>query len=123
LIYKLFCEWFTDGWDMPDNDSEWVKMVCPFHQESRASAVISYDNDAFHCHACDWSGDALKLIMRKEDCGFQDSKRRAEDILGRSYEAILRKPGGKSSRRVFGKARPSNPRKPGGSFTFPDWIR
>jgi len=122
LIYKLFCEWFED-WDAVDNKNEWNKLICPFHNESRPSATISYDNDAFTCFACDWSGDALTLIQRKEDCGFHDSKRRAETILGRSYDKVQEKPKRKPRRIVFGEARPSNPRKPGGTLSFPDWIR
>lgn len=122
LIYKLMCEWFPD-WDAPDNTGEWVKCLCPFHGESRPSASISYDNDAFNCRVCEYTGDALKLIMIKEECGFQDSKRRAEDILGKSYERVSRKPSGKPRRRVFGKPGTANSRKPRGSFTFPDWIR
>ncbi len=123
LIYKLFCEWFEDGWDMPDNDNEWNKMCCPFHVERRPSSSISYDNDAFTCRVCEYTGDALKLIMLKEECGFQDSKRRAEGILGKSYERVSRKPDRKSGRRVFGQSRTAHPRNSGGSFTFPDWIR
>lgn len=122
LIYKLFCEWFDD-WEPPDNNHEWNKMRCPFHGESRASSSISYDNDAFTCRACPVKGDALSLIQYKEGCGFQDSKRRAEEVLGKSYERVQGKSSGKSGRRVFGKSKATNPRKPGGSFTFPDWIR
>jgi DNA primase len=108
---------------MPDNDKEWNKMICPFHNESRPSSTISYDNDAFVCFACDWSGDALTLIQRKEECGFQDSKRYAEEILGRRYEKVQAKPSRKSSGRVFGKSKAPDSRKSKGSFTFPDWIR
>jgi DNA primase len=122
LIYKLFCEWFGE-WDIPDNRGEWNKMCCPWHGDTRASSSISYDNDAFVCRACDVKGDALSLIMRKEDCGFQDSKLYAERILGKSYEGVQGKPARKSGRRVFGKSQAANPRKSGKSFTFPDWIR
>lgn len=122
LIYKLFCEWFGE-WDIPDNKNEWNKMRCPFHTEDRASSSISYDNDAFVCRACGVKGDALSLIQNREGCGFQDSKRRAEEILGRSYEKIQAKSPGKSGGRVFGKQKPSYHRKPGKSFSFPDWIR
>jgi hypothetical protein len=122
LIYKLFSEWF-EGWEAPDNNNEWNKMCCPWHGENRASSSISYDNDAFVCRACGVKGDALSLIMRKEECGFQDSKLYAERILGKSYEGVQGKPARKPGRRVFGKAKAANPRKSGGSFTFPDWIR
>lgn len=122
LIYKLFCEWFGE-WDIPDNNGEWNKMCCPWHGESRASSSISYDNDAFVCRACGVKGDALSLIMRKEECGFQDSKRRAEEILGRSYEKVQAKSPRKSGGRVFGKSKASHTGKPKGSFAFPDWIR
>lgn len=88
LIYKLFCEWFGE-WDIPDNNSEWNKLRCPWHGESRASSSISYDNDAFVCRACEVRGDALALIMRKEECGFQDSKLYAERILGRDRKSVV----------------------------------
>jgi hypothetical protein len=123
LIYKLFCEWFEDV-DLPDNNGTWNKMVCPFHNESRPSATISYEYDAFRCHACGVAGDALKLIQDREGCGFQDSKRYAEGILGKSYTRVPHKPGKKSGGpRVFGKSRPNPPRKGKGTFSFPDWIR
>ena len=122
LIYKLFCEWFED-WEPPDNDREWNKMLCPFHGERRPSSSISYDNDAFVCRSCDVTGDALTLIMREEDCGFQDAIARAESLLDRSYTKIQAKSAKKSGTRVFGEAKAPDPRKPRGTFTFPDWIR
>ena len=122
LIYRLFSEWFDD-WDKPDNKNEWNKMLCPFHGESRPSSSISYDNDAFVCRSCGVRGDALALIMREEDCGFQDAICRAEGLLDRSYEKIQAKPKRKSGPRVFGTAEPVDARKPRGTFSFPDWIR
>ncbi len=122
LIYKLFCEWFED-WDIQPNENEWNKMCCPFHTESRASSSISYDNDAFVCRACGVKGDALALIMRKEECGFQDSKLYAERILGKSYTRVQGKSSGKSGGRVFGKSKAPNRRQSSRSFSFPDWIR
>lgn len=99
LIYRLLTKWFPD-WEAPAHRKEWNICLCPFHDESRPSASVNYRAQAFVCRACDWKGDAIALIKRKEECSFADAKRYAEEISGREYKTVSPKPTGKPRRGI-----------------------
>ena len=46
-----------------------IKILCPFHAESRASCSINVEKRLFHCFGCDASGNALDFVHRMEALG------------------------------------------------------
>ena len=70
------------GVDLPDlaERDGWKTVPCPFHQEQRPSARIS--RYGFICNACDYRGDAIKLIQKEEDVAFKAAVDRASAICG-----------------------------------------
>lgn len=38
------------------------QIVCPFHDDSRPSCHVNYEEGIFHCFACEASGDAFKFV-------------------------------------------------------------
>lgn len=51
------------GVSTPNRRSGWVKMKCPWHDDSTASAAVNYDANRFKCHACGVAGDVYDLIQ------------------------------------------------------------
>lgn len=105
LIVKVLEHYFPD-WEPLDGavSKEWVPALCPFHGESRPSAGISYENDAFKCHACDASGSAISIIMREEGMTYRQAVEYAERISPGSNERLSRKSARKPGRRTFGES-------------------
>lgn len=50
------------GADVVPTGYGWVRMVCPFCDDTNGSAAVNHEVDAFTCHQCGTSGDALKLL-------------------------------------------------------------
>lgn len=117
LIQKLLELWFP-GHDLPRYSGGWLKMCCPFHDETRPSSSVNYDKDAFVCRACDWKGDAISLIKRKEGMGYSDALKFAERVLDKRYDKIQEQSSRKPGRIVFGEARA--PRT--GTRQVPPWL-
>lgn len=96
---------YFPGWEPPrDNGYAWVKCLCPFHGESRPSASISFQVNAFKCHACEVRGNYVTVIMRQEEVSYAKAKRIAEEIASGSDGALPQDAPRQSSRRVFGEA-------------------
>lgn len=115
-IVMLLRTWFPD-WEPPRSQRLWAPCLCPFHAETRASASISLELNAFTCHGCAMKGGIVGLIMRKEGLKFDEAQRYATEVLDGSYVEIPRKSTRKPSRRVFGKPRPQGER----SKKVPSW--
>ncbi|MEU4709476.1 CHC2 zinc finger domain-containing protein [Nocardia salmonicida] len=97
---------YHGGWLPPDDTGrEWIKTLCPFHDESVASATVSYENNAFCCFACGVKGDVYAIIMREENVSFAKAKRIAAAILAGCDTKLREQPPRKSGRRVFGESR------------------
>ena len=104
VIGKLLVHWFPSV-TLPPNSYEWNKMSCPFHNESRPSATVNYNDGAFKCHACGEKGDVIALIKRREELSYVEAVEFAKRIAGASYQEVQPKPQRKPSRRVFGEPR------------------
>jgi DNA primase (bacterial type) len=91
-------EYYYPGWDPPDEDDwrEWIPTECPVHGDNNPSASVSYENNAFLCHACGYKGDYLSIIEQEEGCAFAEAVRRAEEIAASSGvkvpQLVARKP-------------------------------
>lgn len=73
------------GFEPVEDGRGWHPVKCAFHGETDASAsVITTEEQAFNCHACGMRGNAVQLIMKKEDLGYRQALARAEGITGDS---------------------------------------
>lgn len=44
--------------------------ICPFHEETTPSFVVSPKKNIFHCFGCGESGDLIDFVMKYRNCGF-----------------------------------------------------
>jgi len=91
------------GGQLPYGRSGWVKMKCPFHGDTHASAAINVQENAYKCFACDVQGDAYDIIMHEEGVNFVKAKQLAERISPTSGEGV--RTGRGTSGRVSKRAR------------------
>ena len=101
LIVRVIQQDFPD-WEPPTGYAEWLSCLCPFHGDTRPSASVSYENNAFVCHACGEKGDAIGMIMRREGVGYREAIEAAERISPGIRDQIQRQSQGQPGRRVFG---------------------
>lgn len=100
-MIKAVMEEFYPGWDAPEDDGRtWIPTECPVHGDDNPSASVSYELDAYVCHACGYSGDYLKIIQEEEEVGFAEALARAEGIAASSGIEVPRSATRKSRRRV-----------------------
>lgn len=81
--------------------SGWRPVKCPFHDDRIASASVNLDMGMFVCHACNISGDAIKLIRLMENLDYKGAREFAERQFGASVGRIRgaaknNRPGSKS---------------------------
>lgn len=88
-------------WKPPPDKGLWNKCICPFHNESRASAGLSHRLDSFSCLGCGLKGNSITLIQRIERCSYGEAARIAEEVSSGSNRQIPQKPARKPSRSVF----------------------
>ncbi len=61
---------------------------CVLHNDSRRSAVINTKDNLYYCHTCGKGGNAVNIVIIKENMGFKDALNRAVEILAGSGTAI-----------------------------------
>ena len=59
----------------------WVGL-CPFHDDSTPSFVLSPENGLFYCHGCQAGGDVLTFLMRLKRLTFPEALTEAARSLG-----------------------------------------
>ena len=64
----------------------WIKMRCFAHPDRTPSAAVNHELQAFVCHSCGRSGDAIKLLRSELGLSFKEAKERAESLTGVSPE-------------------------------------
>lgn len=72
------------GWDIPDERPGNVPIKCGEHGEKRASASINFEKNVVHCFGCDFAGDAIAIVRRKEGLEYVDAVKFIEGIAGAS---------------------------------------
>jgi len=107
------------GWDVPAERSGNVRIKCFEHGETRASASINFDKNVVHCFGCDFAGDAIAIVRRKEGLDYVESVKFIEAIPGTrnsgtsterfTSEGIPRSAGNRKSNKRYVPAR-SGPR-------------
>src|ERR1700760_3718127 len=45
----------------------WRRATCVLHEDATPSASVNEEECKWHCYTCDKGGDAIDLIMEKED--------------------------------------------------------
>lgn len=66
----------------------WMKIRCPFHGDSHASATVNTEINAFKCFACEVSGDTYGIIMKYERKTFHEAYTLAEEVTGISGDTL-----------------------------------
>ena len=80
----------ADRYDIPEGVG-WLKMKCPFHPDTVASAAVNHELEAFVCHGCGVSGDGLKLLQTEGRLEFRDALKRAQELTGVESGPVRRK--------------------------------
>jgi len=57
-------------------------VCCPVHDERIPSCSVNLDKQLMFCHACDFKGDSINLIMEKENCDYRSAIEFAKAHLG-----------------------------------------
>ncbi|MGZ6054497.1 MAG: CHC2 zinc finger domain-containing protein [Isosphaeraceae bacterium] len=123
LIVKVIQRFFPD-WEPPEDvGRDWLKCLCPFHGETRKSAVVSFKHNAFKCFACPAKGSAVQIIKLQEGVSLAEANRLAEGLSPGCNAAVQRQPARKSRRRVFGEQGAESPEHPSGDGPVPVGIR
>ena len=106
------------GWTVPNKRSGNVPIKCFEHGEKHASASINFEKNVVHCFSCDFAGDAITIVRRKEGLGYVEAVKFIERISGAgngrasgerfSGEGIPRSAGNKkgNSRHVSARSGP-----------------
>ena len=91
---------------MPYYSGRWVSMNCPFHKDSRASARVNQELNAFTCLAgCTndegkpMSGDAVKLVRLKEHLSYEDACEWIKKEIGEDFAPVPQAVHGPGKRR------------------------
>jgi DNA primase len=70
------------------------KVLCPFHDDSIASASVNLELGLFRCFGSQGcpEGDAIRILELREGLEFLEAKRLAEELAGGSRAALPRRP-------------------------------
>jgi len=91
------------GIDNLTEEDRWMKVKCPFHGDSHASATVNPIQNGFKCFACGIQGDTYNIIMQHEGVEFLEAVKRAEEITGISSKSLRQK--STSGRTISSKPR------------------
>jgi len=58
--------------ELKKNGANW-KCVCPFHDDSNPSLVISPSKQIYHCFSCGAGGDSIKFVMEYEKLSYPEA--------------------------------------------------
>jgi DNA primase len=71
------------GWDgRVSGYGEWQNTRCPFHGDRNPSARVNEEEGIFHCHVCDYSGDAYEIVKVHENVDFPRAKEIVKELTG-----------------------------------------
>jgi len=58
--------------ELKKNGANW-KCVCPFHDDSNPSLVVSPSKQIYHCFSCGAGGDSIKFVMEYEKLSYPET--------------------------------------------------
>jgi DNA primase len=86
-----------------------IKVLCPFHDETKPSLSINLAQGVFHCFGCGASGSVIDFVLRAGACdGPVAASRRIAEICG--FDLPM-KAGDGSERPLRGARRPQERRR------------
>jgi len=56
------------------------KCVCPFHDDSNPSLVVSPSKQIYHCFSCGAGGDSIKFVMEYEKLSYPEAIEKLANI-------------------------------------------
>jgi len=65
--------------ELKKNGANW-KCVCPFHDDSNPSLVISPSKQIYHCFSCGAGGDSIKFVMEYEKLSYPETIEKLANI-------------------------------------------
>ena len=65
-----------------EDNGDWVKCLCPYHQDTNASFCMRKSDTYFHCWSCPAKGDAITLVMHLDNIPFEDAANKLSGICG-----------------------------------------
>jgi DNA primase len=73
-------------------------MKCPVHDDTHASASCNGGKGVWHCHGCGASGNAVHIVMARENLEYGKAKEFVENLVGgkpnpNQYKGRARKSG------------------------------
>jgi len=71
--------------ELKKNGANW-KCVCPFHDDSNPSLVVSPSKQIYHCFSCGAGGDSIKFVMEYEKLSYPESIEKLADIYNFSLD-------------------------------------
>lgn len=75
------------GFEKIEDDGEWVKAVCQFHDDTNPSFAMKKSDTSFHCWSCKVGGDAIQLIMDLDSVDFKSALSKLAIITGYSLDS------------------------------------
>jgi DNA primase len=66
----------------------WRPIRCPFHTDRVKSASVNIEQNGFKCHGCEMKGDAIGLIMTRENLDFGAANEWAQQIFGQGVSRV-----------------------------------
>lgn len=65
------------------NAQNWVKALCPFHDDHNPSLSVSLEHGGFRCFACGKSGDLIGFHMELNGMSYREARKDLEVKYGR----------------------------------------
>jgi DNA primase len=77
------------GWDgRVSGYGSWRNTRCPFHGDRTPSARINEEEGIFHCHVCQYSGDAWEIVKLHEGVDFIRAKEIVKELTGFEHVSL-----------------------------------
>lgn len=64
------------------------KAVCPFHDDTNPSLVVSPEKQFFKCFVCGTSGTAISFVQKYEKCSYGEAIKKVADIMNYHPEGL-----------------------------------
>jgi len=71
--------------ELKKNGANW-KCVCPFHDDSNPSLVVSPSKQIYHCFSCGAGGDSIKFVMEYEKLTYPETIEKLADMYNFSLD-------------------------------------
>jgi len=71
--------------ELKKNGANW-KCVCPFHDDSNPSLVVSPSKQIYHCFSCGAGGDSIKFVMEYEKLTYPETIEKLASMYNFSLE-------------------------------------